>query len=116
MMLKFTLSFLLVLYFQIGYSQTNEGPVFFGQCKIELNSAEQANELAETLREIPYIKTVRVDWLTKRIILITKDLNEFSEASFKAWLGDFAPLVSCIQIGLHGIDAIQPYPFTNCND
>lgn len=115
-MLKFTLSFLLILYFQIGYSQTNEASVFFGQSKVELNSPEQAEQLAQTLREIPYVKTVRVDWLTKRIILITQNLNEFTEASFKAWLGEFAPLVSCIQVGLHGIDAIQPYPFTNCKD
>ncbi len=119
MILKFFTSFLVVMIFHIGYSQTltaADQTTFFAQCMIELNSPQQADELVFNLRENPYVKIVRVDWPTKRVFLITENIDEFTEDTFLSWLGELSLLSSCIQVGLHGVDLVNPFPFTNCNN
>jgi hypothetical protein len=46
--------------------------------------------------------------------IITKDINQLSLETFKSWLGAFDSKSECIQIGLHGTDLVNPYPFVNC--
>lgn len=119
MILKLFTSFLVVMIFHLGYSQTivpADQTTFFAQCMIDLDSPQQAEELALNLRENPYVKIVRVDWPTKRVFLITENIVEFTIDSFISWLGEFSLLSSCIQVGLHGVDQVNPYPFVNCNN
>lgn len=90
-------------------------PVYFAQCMVNVQSNQELTDLEQQLRNNPYVQIARVDLHTKRLFLLTKDLSQFSTVDFNSWLGTYVNSISCLQIGLHGIDAIKPYPFTDCN-
>ena len=115
-MLKLFGSILIILSFQTGFSQTAQDNKFFAQCMIDIQSPDEAQALTLILRENPYVAIARVDWPTKRVFILTKDITQFSETNFSSWLGEFAPAATCIQVGLHGVDVVNPYPFSNCNN
>lgn len=91
-------------------------PKYFAQCMLAIEDETLFRSLEETLRNNPHVAVVRLDWYSKRAFLLTKELNSFSETDFSTWLGEFADEASCIQVGLHGVDQINPYPFTNCDN
>lgn len=100
---------------QNSVSQTNT-PAFFAQCMVNVSDQNDLATLENQLRTIPYVSVVRVDIPTHRLFLITKDISSFSAVEFESWMGTYSSAYSCLQIGLHGVDSINPYPFTNCND
>jgi hypothetical protein len=114
------LSFVFVLTAFFGSSQTSStqsnSPVFFAQCMINLTDQTDLVALENQLRAVPYVGVVRVDISTQRLFLITKDLNSFTSVEFTSWMGTYSTSYSCLQIGLHGIDSVNPFPFTNCQD
>lgn len=115
-MFKLIVSFLIVISAQVGYTQSAQTPKFFAQCMVDINTTEQAEELTLILRENPYVEVARVDWPTKRVFILTKNVTDFTEGNFSSWLGTYATAATCIQVGLHGVDQVNPYPFTNCNN
>lgn len=96
-------------------NQTNT-PAFFAQCLMNITTESELTALETQLRAIPYVRVVRVDIPTHRLFLITKDLNALSVNDFNSWLGSYSSSYDCLQIGLHGVDSVNPYPFTNCNN
>lgn len=111
-----TIIFVVFLHFfafnQVG-SQASQPP-FFAQCAIELADDAAYQALEEQLRDNPYVKVVRVDAISRRIFLITKEITSFSEADFKNWISGYEQFAYCYQVGVHGVDVIRPFPFTNC--
>ena len=97
-----------------SYSQQQSETVFFAQCMLTIDNQEDFNELTAILQANPYVKVVRLDWISHRLFLITKDINQLSLETFKSWLGAIDSKSECIQIGLHGTDLVNPYPFVNC--
>lgn len=91
-------------------------PKYFAQCMLSIEDETEFRALEENLRSNPHVAVVRLDWYSKRAFLLTKELNTFSDADFTAWLGEYAADASCIQVGVHGVDQINPYPFTNCDN
>jgi hypothetical protein len=118
-----SLLFVFVLLFSTAYSwsqqttniTTNETH-YFAQCLLQIDDQAVFQQLEADLRLHPNAQVVRLDWNTKRLFLLTKDLQSFDEASFLSWLGAYASQSTCVQVGLHGIDPVNPYPFTNCNN
>lgn len=98
---------------QSSVSQTNT-PAFFAQCMVNVNNQNDLITLENQLRTIPYVNVVRVDIPTHRLFLITKDITSFTATEFASWMGTYSSSYSCLQIGLQGVDPINPYPFTNC--
>jgi hypothetical protein len=96
-------------------SQTNT-PSFFAQCLVDVGNQTELTSLENQLRTIPYVSVVRIDIPTSRLFLTTKDINSFTATEFSSWMGTYATSYSCLQIGLHGVDPVNPYPFTNCQD
>jgi hypothetical protein len=96
-------------------SQTN-APAFFAQCMVNSTDQNELVTLENQLRAIPYVNIVRVDIPTHRLFLITKDISAFTAVEFTSWMGAYASSFSCLQIGLQGVDPINPYPFTNCEN
>jgi hypothetical protein len=39
-----------------------------------------------------------------------------TEEQFTSWFNEFSGEVRCIQIGLHGVDVVKPYPFEGCEN
>ena len=100
---------------QTANSQSNTS-TFFAQCMVDINNPSELTTLENQLRAIPYVSIVRVDLPTHRLFLTTKDLSSFTVTEFASWMGTYASSYSCLQIGLHGVDPVNPYPFTNCQD
>ena len=98
---------------QTPASQTNT-PAFFAQCMVDVSNQSELTTLENQLRTIPYVSVVRVDIPTHRLFLITKDISSFTATEFASWMGTYSSSYSCLQIGLQGVDPINPYPFTNC--
>jgi len=104
-------------------AQESQSPVpppqeimFFAQSMLNMPDEAMFVQLNTSLKNNPYIKVARVDWISRRVFVITKDIDSFSEEQFLSWLGDYSGNASCIQTGLYGFDEIRPYPFTNCPD
>jgi len=98
------------------YAQETPPVTLFAQCMIQIDSQESLDNLSESLRSNPYVKMVRLDWLTKRVFVLTKDLESLDAASFKSWFGEYEDKLNCLQIGVYGIDRMNAFPFTNCEN
>jgi hypothetical protein len=99
-----------------AFSQSNSAnPVaLFGQCMIEMNTAEEMRALETEMRANPYIKVVRLDYNTQRAFILTQNIDQLTEEQFTSWFNAYADQVRCIQIGRHGVDVVKPYPFEGC--
>lgn len=87
----------------------------FAQCMIEVNSSDEMKTLESEMRANPYIKIIRLDYQTQRAFLLTQNIEELSEENLKSWFSSYADNVRCVQIGKHGIDTVNPYPFVGCS-
>lgn len=112
MKLKILLSFLVLS--SLTFAQQTNGSTFFGQCMIDLQSQEEARDLETQMRENPYIKVVRLDYSTQRAFILTNPLSELSETDFISWFADHSDELRCVQVGRHGVDMVNPYPFEGC--
>lgn len=100
---------------QPAVPQTNT-PSFFAQCLVNVTNQNDLTALENQLRAIPYVSVVRVDIPTHRLFLVTKDISTFTVTEFASWMGTYASSYNCLQIGLQGVDPVNPYPFTNCSE
>jgi len=110
----FLLGLLLTLTSFCSYSQQQNETSFFAQCMLTIDNQEEFNDLNAILQVNPYVKVVRLDWISHRLFLMTKDIDQLPLETFKSWLGVYDINAECIQIGLHGTDLVNPYPFVNC--
>lgn len=98
-------------------TQTGDtGPKYFAQCMLNIEDENIFHQLEADLRANPYVSVARLDWISKRAFVLTKDLSFFSREQFESWLGEQAAQATCVQVGLHGVDPVNPYPFTNCEN
>ena len=99
------LIFLLLLVTSQVKAQT-QSTSFFGQCMIEVATAEEMAQLQTTMRENPYIKVVRLDYNTQRAFILTQNLESLTEENFISWFSQYADKVKCVQVGQHGVHSI----------
>lgn len=98
-----------------AFSQTNVSEVtLFGQCMIDIENQEEMRTLEAEMRTNPYLKVVRLDYNTQRAFVLTKGIDALTEENFTSWFNQYSDKVRCIQIGVHGIDVVKPYPFEGC--
>lgn len=114
---------ILIVLMIIGANLTTEAqevvpvqPKYFAQCMLSIEDETEFRTLEQNLRANPNVSIVRLDWYSKRAFLLTKEMTTFSQSDFTAWLGEYADDASCIQVGVHGVDQVNPYPFTNCDN
>jgi hypothetical protein len=88
----------------------------FAQGVFQVEDTETILTTENTIRNNPNVSIVRLDPHSKRFFIITQNLNQLSEETLKNWFGTNAESVHCIQIGIHGIDAINTFPFSNCEN
>lgn len=95
--------------------QNENSTHFFAQGMLTI-SQEAMTELELDMRtNNPYLKVIRLDVYTNRFFLLTENITSLEIQDLLSWFGEFADSVSCVQIGLHGVDTVNPFPFTNCN-
>jgi hypothetical protein len=91
-----------------------EDVTLFGQCMIELQDQNEMLSLEAEMKLNPNVKIVRLDYISQRAFILTKDIDQLTEEQFTSWFNASSDKVRCIQIGRYGIDAIMPFPFQNC--
>lgn len=89
-------------------------PTFFIQSMISLDSQDQTTLLEFKLRENPNVKMCRIDYNTKTLLIITQNINNVTSEIFNSWLVEYFSKVSCVHIGIYGVDKLNNYPITNC--
>lgn len=98
------------------YAQEESNTTLFAQCLFVIDDESEMLIVEEELRSHPNAKLVRLDFNTKRAFILTKNIESLSKDEFSSWFGDAQSTISCIQIGINGIDKIKRYPFENCED
>lgn len=96
-----------------SFAQSNESK-YFAQCVFEISDSEKIKTLETEMRNHPSLSVVRLDIHTKRAFILGKPGVIITEADFISWFNEYSSTVKCIQIGVHGIDQVNPYPFKNC--
>lgn len=100
-----------------GFTQTSNTEVaLFGQCLFEIQDEKVLDSLQREIALIPYVEMVRLDYLTQRAFIITKNTESLSPEEFTSWFGNYESTIHCIQIGVRGIDPMDTYPFKNCKN
>lgn len=88
----------------------------FAQCMIDIDNVADMSALEADMRANPYIKVVRLDVISKRAFILTKNIDALSEENFISWFNEYSEKVHCIQIGRHGVDVVKPFPFEGCEN
>ena len=96
-------------------AKTNE-TTLFAQGLFTIESKTQMKTIESQIREIPVVSIARLDWNTQRFFILTKDIDHLNESDLRKWFGDIEETLNCIQIGVKGINKIEEYPFTNCQN
>jgi len=96
--------------------QTQAEVTLFAQGLFTIDSRETLLALESEIRQHPHVKVVRLDMETQRLFILTQNLSDLSNAELSSWFGSYSETVNCIQIGIHGVDQLNKYPFENCAD
>jgi hypothetical protein len=114
MKLLSTLFAVLCLSTSYAQSQNYTDTRLFAQCIFDISNQSEMQALQNEMYTNPNIEMVRLDSNTQRALIITANIETLSRADFISWFGQYGTSVSCVQIGVYGVDVMNPYPFTNC--
>lgn len=89
----------------------------FAQCMFNIPTQAELDQVTYNIYlNHPDVETVRLDLNTQRALVITTGSNPLTESDFISWFEQYSGTVSCVQVGVYGVDTMNPYPFTNCNN
>lgn len=88
----------------------------FGQCMFSIENESDLDSLKIEIATIPYVEMVRLDFISQRAFIITKNIDSLSPNEFRSWFGRYESTVDCIQIGVRGVDPMNTFPFKNCKN
>ena len=122
--MKLIVSFIAVLCLSTSFAQTQTiapaqaQPVqLFAQCMFSITDQTQMDALTvEFYNNHPEVEMVRFDMNTQRALVMTVGISDLTVDDFKSWFGPYSSTVSCVQIGVRGVDVMAQYPFTNCQN
>lgn len=89
---------------------------FFGQCKLNFATQQEFVDLENRLNAIPSISMVRVDPMSKQLLLLTKNIESLSIPDFLNWISLPEGTFSCVNIGLLGVNTVLNYSNSECNE
>lgn len=99
----------------LSFAQESETSLF-AQCLFTIEDQSELNRIQSSIREIPYVTIVRLDWHTQRAFILVNGLETLSKEELISWFEEYGDTLSCFQFGIHGVDEIATYPFNNCED
>lgn len=99
-----------------GFAQSSsESYNYFAQGMFNLQDSK-AKELEYDLRHMEMLQTVRLDVTSQRFFILTTEQESLDVETVRSWFGDNGVNLTCIQVGRHGVDIVNKFPFTNCED
>lgn len=120
MKLILTMSFVFAFSVLIGQTQQTStsqqtSARLFAQCMFDIPTQAELDQVTyDIYLNHPDVEMVRLDLNTQRALVITTGDYPLTEADFVSWFDQYANSVYCVQIGVYGVDTMNPYPFTNC--
>ena len=114
--MKLILSVLLMMSLNTSIAQNETNSVFFAQCMMDIQDQSVMTEIEEAIRNNPKIQIVRLSFEMQYVFLMTKDVESLTETEFRSWFGEYGEALTCVQIGVDGIDERNAFPFTNCQN
>lgn len=116
MKLIFSLFVVMSMNFSFGQTATNSetDTRLFAQCLFSISNQQELDALQNEMYNNPNIEMVRLDLNTQRALIITANIEQLTEEELKSWFGSHESTISCVQIGVYGVDAMATYPFNNC--
>ena len=120
MKLILTISFMLALGVSIGQTQQastqQTNTRLFAQCMFDISTQAELDQLTyDIYLNHPDVESVRLDLNTQRAFVVTTGAAQLTESDFISWFDQYSGTVDCVQVGVYGVDAMNPYPFTNCS-
>jgi len=122
MKLILTISFMLALGVSFGQTQPTSttqqtNNQLFAQCLFDIPTQAELDQLTYNIYlNHPDVEMVRLDLNTQRALVLTTGSSPLTETDFISWFEQYAGTVSCVQVGVYGVDPMNQYPFTNCNN
>lgn len=114
--MKLYIFLFLLVFAHTSIAQSESSPQYFAQCLFDISEVSEVSALEEKLRNHPNVHIVRLQYDMQYAFLMTDGLNDFSEEDLKAWFGEYGDKLTCIQIGIDGVDTRNQYPFSDCKD
>jgi hypothetical protein len=114
-LIAFFMAFMHVSFAQPQVITANVTPFFVQGLFPDMND-ENVRVLETEIRQMDYVQLARLDIHTKRFFIITKDISQFDELTVRSWFSKIGDELECIQIGVQGIDSVNPFPFVNCQN
>jgi len=107
-----------VSYGQSQQTSTTQQPnQLFAQCLFDIPTQAELDLLTYNIYlNHPDVEMVRLDLNTQRALVLTTGATPLTESDFISWFEQYSGSVSCVQVGVYGVDTINQYPFTNCNN
>lgn len=121
MKLILSLTFMFALGVSIAQTQqpstSQQQPAqLFAQCMFDIPTQAELDQLTfDIYTNHPDVEMVRLDLNTQRAFVITTGDQPLSESDFISWFNQYSSTVNCVQVGVRGVDTMNPYPFTNCS-
>jgi hypothetical protein len=122
MKLILTISFMFVLGVSFGQSTQStttaqQNAQLFAQCMFDISTQAELDQVTfDIYSNHPDVEMVRLDLNTQRAFIITTGSLPLSETDLISWFGQYSGSVHCVQVGVYGVDVMNPYPFTNCQN
>ena len=111
--MKALLTSVIILICGLSFAQDQVTYNYFAQGMFEAE-AEDMIQLQDEMRSMAELQVVRLDHNSNRFFILTNDLESLTELEMLSWFGEYAEYVRCVQIGRHGYDIVNPYPFEGC--
>lgn len=121
MKLILTITFMFALGVSIGQTQSTSttqqtSAQLFAQCMFDIPTQAELDQLTNDIyTNHPDVERVRLDLNTQRALILTTGASPLTETDLISWFQQYSGTVRCVQIGVYGVDTMNPYPFTNCN-
>lgn len=110
--------FILCFYFAVNgqTSTTTALPTYFVQAQVNELTNQEIRDYEQVLRSNPYVAQARIDVTNGQVLVVTSGLSSLTESDFRSWLNLNDEKLSCVFVGIYGVDVFKAYPFINCNN
>ncbi len=99
----------------MAQEQNNQPKPYFAQSLFQIENQEDMLRIEQLIRQHPNVKVARLDFPTQRAFILFHSETLISASEYRSWFQEYAETISCVQIGLHGVDQVNPFPFNNCH-
>lgn len=111
-----TLFLCAVLICSTGFQNNpNQQLKYFAQVQLKGISPTLQHEIENSIKNNPNCFVVRLDPITNGLLIITKELNSFSENDLISWMEGNENAIECARIGVQGFDDHFAFDDDFCN-